>query len=125
MAEHRCIDVLYEHVSRYIPLTKEQYAKTLDGWDLSEVSLGDIFAGVLMMRGHEIHVCLDSYLCLKRSRELIRMLLINKLKSLGYLTTVALKNDEKSNRFIKRLGFYITQENEQFIFYRIENTRFH
>jgi len=125
MAELKCIDMLYEHVSKFLPISREKYVQTLAGWDINSIELGEEFAGVLMMRGHEIHVCLDQYVALRRARKLIRSILISKLNELGYLVTMALKSDERAINFIERLGFVKTKEDETFVFYRIENTKFH
>jgi phenylalanyl-tRNA synthetase beta subunit len=76
-------------------------------FDISQVVIGGTNIGLIAQKGHEIHVQLDKTQALIHARKIIRNHIAPRLEKLGYLTTIS-TGDEKTERFLKRLGFNVT-----------------
>ena len=117
-----CIDALYTSICNELFITQEQYEETLVGWDLTPLILDGKNIGVVMLRDKEIHVCLDPKQALLHARRIIKMCLDENIKRHTYLTTISFKEPE-TVRFLERLGFNKTGEDDTFISYRIDQSK--
>ena len=118
-----CIDVLYAKVSAELTISREQYEESLIGWDIEPINVRGKDIGVVMSKEHEIHVCLERKDAIAYGRSIIRKYLDERLKKHGCLTTIALKKNTADARFLERLGFKKTGEDETFFSYRIDSPK--
>lgn len=114
--------MLYSHVSKELPMSRSAYESSILGWGISPILIDEQMVGAMMVLGQEHHICLDPEKAKIHARRLIRTHLFDAIKKHGYLTTIAFK-DERQTRFIERLGFYKTGEDETFYFYRIDQPK--
>lgn len=105
MMRDQHIDRLYAVVSQYVPISRTAYGNSLFGWDIDPILIDGMEAGLIVMRGPEIHVHIEKHVAVRHARRLIRACITNRLPAHGYLTTRSLP-EEKTVRFLKRLGFY-------------------
>jgi len=117
-----CVGILYNEVSKQVPITRSEYEKTLVGWDVSPINIGGEDIGVMMRQGTEIHICIPKEKALKHARQIIKKCLVENIQKYGYLTTISLK-DSGVTRFLERLGFCKTNEDEAFISYRLDTIK--
>jgi hypothetical protein len=85
-------------------MTTQEAKEALPGFDISQVIIAGRNIGLIAQKGHEIHVQLDQREALLHARKIIRNHIAPRLEQLGYLTTIS-TGDEKTERFLKRLGF--------------------
>lgn len=116
-----CIDLLYAVTPLYV--TREQFEKTLEGWDLcpyfrEDGSVGMVFA----TKDAEFHFAkFDSEMTITRLH--IRNHPGALIKSHGYALTKTPHAATRQQRFNERLGFYKVGEDEFCIHYRIDQLR--
>lgn len=115
---------MYEAVSKELPLSREAYVETLIGWDISPLIIDGQRVGAYMIKGHEGHIHVEPQFAKRYARRLIKNYLEPVIKEHGYLTTISFK-EPIAKRFLERLGFYKTGEDENFYHYRIDATRIH
>ena len=117
-----CVGILYNEVSKQVPITRPEYEKTLVGWDVSPINIGGEDIGAMMLQGTEIHICIPKQKALLHARKIIKKCLVENIQKYGYLTTISLK-DSGITMFLERLGFYKTNEDEMFISYRLDTIK--
>lgn len=115
-----CVDMLFEKVSAAMTITRDQYDNTLIGWKIDPVIIDDEHIGVVMLKNHEIHMCLEPSAALRHARRIIKQYVLAPLKENIFLTTIAMRDDQDSKRFLKRLGFHITRFNGEVFTLRLD-----
>jgi hypothetical protein len=103
-------------------LSREEFARTLDGWELEPVMQDGKLAVIFVTKGPEFHFAkLDpAYQC---TREILRRFPGEVIERHGYALTKTPKDDLRQMRFNQRLGFYRIGEDEYDIHLRIDTMR--
>lgn len=104
-------------------LTREEFAQTLDGWDLEpELDAAGVVVGVFLVKGPEFHFGKFSaqHQC---TREILRRYPGSLIERYGYALTKTPKDDARQLRFNQRLGFYPVGEDDYDIHMRIDRLR--
>ena len=116
-----CIDLLYEQCPLFITL--EQFASTLDGWDIDPIFRADQSIGaVFISNGPEFHFAKFGS-DIHATREHLKKYPGELIKRFGYAITKTPKDDTRQIRFNERLGFYKSGETEYDIIFKIEKSR--
>lgn len=121
-ARDDCIDFLYTEVRMQVPISKQAYIASLDGWDVEPIMNGEQKLGVYIRKGHETHMLMSKKNSLLHARHIIRVYLTANLERLGYLTT---KTDGNAvdHRFLTRLGYYETGKDGSMTVYRLDQLK--
>lgn len=121
-ARDECIDFLYAEVRMQVPISKQAYVTSLDGWDVEPIMNGAQKLGVYIRKGHETHMLMSKQNSLLHARHIIRVYLTANLERLGYLTT---KTDGNAvdHRFLTRLGYYETGKDGVMTVYRLDQLK--
>lgn len=101
-------------------LTRAEFEKTLQGWDIEPVEEGGQVIGCFLVKGPELHFAKWDETSVGR-RHLAR--LAELIKEYGYATTRTPKDDERMLRLNRRLGFYQTGEDAYDVHLRIDKMR--
>lgn len=103
-------------------LTREQFQKSLEGWTLDPVYSDGNMVGVVLVNGPAFHFAKwdKSYAV---GRDILRRYPGELIKRYGYATTSTPKEDTRMLRFNRRLGFFVTGEDEYDVHQRIETLR--
>jgi hypothetical protein len=103
-------------------ITREQFAKGLEGWTFDPVYKDGEMAAVVLVNGPEFHfsVFTKGLRCTKAHLAKYPGSLIERY---GYATTRTPKDDTRQRRFNERCGFFVTGEDAFDIHYRIERLR--
>ena len=123
MNREQCIDILYKEITTALPITKKEYKDSLIGWNVQEMYIEGKHAGVCMERGGEIHAVIDPNVARRHTRQLLKKYLYNVITYYGFVTTISFK-DEKSLKFLKRLGFEITDSDNLFFYHKLTKIKF-
>lgn len=120
MERHEIIGRLYQDSPLFY--TREQFERTLDGWQIHEVYGASGIAGVVITRGPEFHFAKwdPAY---QVSRADLRRWPGELIEQHGYAITRTPKYDKRQQRFNERLGFERVGEDEYDIHYRITRLR--
>lgn len=124
MTRDECIDALYAEAVKQHQVTRDEYAAMLYGWDLAPIVAFGVNVGVVMLRFHEIHMHIEPQAAMKYGRRLLKQYLLPNLQKHGYLTTIT-PRDDGIERFLVRLGFYKTGEENGICSYRIDQAKVH
>lgn len=109
MGRAELIDQLYEHVRMHLPISREAYGRSLDGWDIVPVMIDGRQIGVRIMCGHEVHHQLDRRAAIRHARRIIANYVAEPLARLGYLIS---RTEDADIPFLERMGFYaVSREN--------------
>ncbi len=120
-----CVEILFQHVSRILPVTRLAYTNMLDGWTLEPIEHDGEVIGAIMLLNHEIHIAVTPGVTKHwAKRWMMREFIDKRIQQFGYLTTAASKKNPVAIRIIERLGFYRVSEDEQYIQYRIDHANF-
>lgn len=103
MTRDDLIDQLYAQVRMYLPISRDAYSKSLDGWEIVPVIIDDQQIGVRIMQGHEVHHQLDKRAARRHARRIIAKYVAEPLVRLGYLIS---RTEDADIPFLKRMGFY-------------------
>jgi hypothetical protein len=103
-------------------LTREEFGKTLEGWDLDPIEQDGQVAVVFVVKGPEFHFAKFDplYQC---TRDILRRYPGELIARHGYAITKTPKDDARQARFNERLGFYRIGEDEYDITFRIDTMR--
>jgi hypothetical protein len=116
-----CIDLLFMQCPMFI--TREQFAQTLDGWDIDPLTQEDgNVSFIFISKGPEFHFNKFG-VDIPASRDHLRKYPGEIIKRFGYAITRTPKEDARQQRFNERLGFFKTGETEFDFIYRIEKLR--
>lgn len=116
-----CIDLLFSQTPLF--MTREQFAKSLDGWTIDPVLRDDgNISLIFVSRGPEFHFAKFGT-DLQASRDLLKKYPGELIAQHGYALTKTPKTDTRQIRFNERLGFCRVGEDEFDIHYRIDQMR--
>lgn len=101
-------------------LSREEFAKTLDGWTIEPVEVDGRTIGVFLVKGPEIHFSKFDDTSVTRSH-LAR--LAQLIAEHGHAITRTPKDDVRMLRLNQRLGFYKVGEDEWDVHLRIDKLR--
>ena len=118
-----CIDILHKKVLEEVPISREEYEFALLGWELEPIVMDGAQIAILLRCEHEVHIHLEKIYAFKYGRRLIIKYFKRDLGLLKYLTTTS-KKDRHDGRFLERLGFYKTNEDDKFFYYRADQSNF-
>lgn len=99
-----------------------EFEMLMSDWDVSAMTPGGQFVGVVMRRHSEVHMQIDKQLATRYARRIIRQYLDPQLQEYGFLTSIALI-DSNDIQFLERLGFYETSRTEQAILFRLDQLK--
>lgn len=114
------IDALWAQIEPVVYITREQFVRELEQWDIEPVQIDGQLAFVTLTRGPEFHY--TSFGLGKLSIAMIRGWLEPILDRYGYATTRTPKSEPRQHRLNLRLGCTVTGEDEFFIHYRLDKT---
>lgn len=120
MTRQQCLALLFEQSPLY--LTREQFDKTLDGWDFDIVEANGAISMVFVSKGPEFHFA--KFDDTPASREHLKKYPGSLIEKYGYAVTKTPKTDLRQLRFNRMLGFFAIGEDEFDIFLRIEKSRY-
>ncbi len=111
---------LWEKDEPLLFISKEQYVKSLEGWEIVAVpGAGGEFAFVALVNGPEFHF--QSFgTKAPLTRKTIHTFLARIIQQNGYAQTRTPKDDSRQHRFNRLLGFVVVGEDEYDVIYRIE-----
>jgi hypothetical protein len=112
--------MLYSEVSKEIPISRDDYEKSLKGWTVEPITKYCELIGVVISKNREIHMCIKKQKALKHARWIIRCYLSVKLQELGFLETKSL---DENDAFLDRLGFYKIGSDGKLTVYRLDNLK--
>jgi hypothetical protein len=116
-SESQIIDSLWQRVAPHVFITREQFLRSLEGWEMVR---DDAF--VAFVRGPEFHYsAIEPGKSL--SRRAIRAFLEKIIAREGYALTRTPRDDTRQQRFNELIGFRAAGIDEFFIHYRIEKVR--
>lgn len=107
-------DLLWALVKDRVFCTREEYEASLEGWTQHPIYRGGVLAAVVITKGNEIHCAVDPVF---RGRWLGWDL--EHLLWPGQVTRTA-KSNTIARRFIERLGFRLTHEDDYDAHYLLE-----
>ena len=113
------IDRLYAKDSEVIYLTREEYGRRLEGWDIEPVEINGELAFAFLIRGPELHYnSFDTGHRIPLKRFVERLWKV--VDQHGYLITRTPKDAVQQQKINRRLGFVVTGEDEYDIHFRLE-----
>ena len=115
------IDRLWEDSPLF--LTKEEFAKSFEGWDIDPVEHSGEIVGAFVVKGPHFHFAKfdSSY---QATREILRKYPGELIAKYGYAETQTPKDDLRQRRFNERLGGKIVGETEYDVIYRFDRARY-
>ena len=112
-------DAIWNQVKETLYLTREQFLETLAGWNIDPLyNENGLFAAVLT-QGPKFH-CMTFGTKWALNKEILQKYPGSLIAEFGYAETFTPKDDARQNRFNRRLGFYVTHEDADYIHYRID-----
>lgn len=114
------IDALWAQAEPTSFLTREQFVRDLDGWDIEPVFIGGKLAFAALVRGAEFHFAsFDTGAPITMG--MIRSRLDPIIQRYGFVTTRTPKvGADRQHRFNLAFGFHVAGEDEFFIMYRLD-----
>ncbi len=110
----------YEALKPRLPLSYEDFRKVFEPFQIIPVS-----GGAVMVRGNEVHVAVVKTAEGKwLSRGLIRRVLGTLIAEHGSAVTSVMRDNQRGQRFVERLGFKKTKEDKDTIGYELHELRF-
>lgn len=113
------IDTLWRDVSAKLFITREQFDRDMEGWDVQPIELDGETVGIALRKGPEFH-----FRSLRTGRHLTRQLLRDllrpQLEQYGYVTTRTPKDEARQRRFNETVGFKVVGEDKFDIHYKLE-----
>lgn len=118
MHDPEVIDALWAKIEPIAFITRDQFARGLDDWDVEVVHAGDEIAWVVMTQGPEIHF--ETFnLGLPITKSMIMERLEPLMEKHGFVTTRTPKlGTNRQHRFNKAFGFKVVGDDEFFVHYR-------
>lgn len=116
------IDRLWEQAEPVVFISKAEFVKNLEGWDIRPLEIEGDLAFIVMTKGPAFHFqSLGTGHTV--TRQIIRRCLQPLIAAHGYATTRTPKDDARQHRFNLILGFKAVGEDDYDIHYRIEKLR--
>ena len=118
-----CLEFMYAKLLEERFVFRKVYLATMQEWEVRPMVVDGKSIGVIAQRGVEIHVALSRDEALKHGRRIIRECLTKGIAKHGHMETCALRGDERTAQFLGRLGFYRVTEDNDCVYYRINETK--
>lgn len=113
------VDRLWAQIESVVFITRDQFARGLERWEIEPVEIGGELAFVGLTQGPEFHFAsFDTGA--RITSEMIRSRLTAIMDRHGFVTTTTPKDEPRQHRLNRRLGFVATGENEFFVSYRLD-----
>lgn len=123
MRRAKCLDLLWEHAKDTLYLSREQYEQSLGGWTLDPLHRPDgSISFIFVVKGPEFHFAKFGN-DVQASREHLLRYPGTLIQKYGYALTKTPKTDARQARFNRRVGFFVTGEDEFDLHMRIEKLR--
>lgn len=116
MTREKMIDALHERSPLFV--SRETFARALDGWQINEVKIDGRAAFITAVRGPEFHFS-DLGTGRPISRKMIREFLKPIIAEHGYAMTKTPKDDVRQRRFNEKYGFHATACDSEYVTYSI------
>jgi len=114
------LEYAYEALKPRLPMSFDDFCKTFEPFEIIGVK-----GGAVMVRGNEVHVAVVKSAEGKwLSRKLIRQILGRLISEYGMAVTTVMKDNERGQRFVERLGFKKTKEERGTIGYELHELLF-
>jgi hypothetical protein len=113
------LDALWAEIEPIAFITKEQFARGLDAWEIEPVEIDGELAFVTLTQGPEFH-CTSLGIGRPISMAMIRARLEPILDRHGFVTTRTPKSEPRQHRLNLRFGFRAVGEDEFFTIYRLD-----
>ena len=95
-----------------------------DVWHVVPVLRGKEFAGFFIVRDNEIHAYrVDEYKGNWLTRQDVERLTKPLFERFGHIVTTVRKDNLQGHRFVQRLGFHATREDDKLVYYKAERLR--
>jgi hypothetical protein len=112
------IDALWSQIEPDVYITREQFARGLEEWEITPIRIGGELAYVTLIRGPELHY--TSFGGHRISPGLIRGWLAPLLERYGYATTRTPREELRQQRLNVLIGGRVTEESEFFVHFRLD-----
>jgi hypothetical protein len=119
----RALEMLYRSVRDRVSMSRDEFCKAFDGWQVIPLEQGGDLVGTLVERDGEVHVGYGgqpSGSILKHIRGAFGAL----LKERGALHTKVIESNERGLRFCTRLGFKEMKRDNGVVFMRCERCNY-
>lgn len=116
------LDKIWEQVEASVFVSRAEFLRGLDGWDVREVEVNGRVAGAILTRGPEFHFATfgeTTRITARMARELLQPI----IDQYGYVDTRTPKDAIRQQRFNLLIGFEAWGEDEFFIHYRAHKLR--
>lgn len=116
------LDAIWSEVSQKLYITREEFNRNMEGWDIEEVRADGVLMGLWLEKGPMFHIMsfgTGHPITMKMARERLQKLIDRH----GYAETRTPRDDERQHRFNRKFGFNQVGEDEYDIHYRIERLR--
>lgn len=115
-------DRLWEGASEVLFISKDEFLRRLDGWEIEPVEHDGELVFVFLTKGPEFHF--QSFgkgqpISMKMIRERLQKIIDGH----GYALTKTPKTDARQHIFNRAFGFYVAHEDEYDLHYRIDHLR--
>lgn len=113
------IDQLWELAEPTLYITKDEFVKSLEGWEIEPIEIDGVVALITMTKGALFH-----FVSMKTgkpfSMKVVRGTIGRVIEQHGYAETRTPKDDVRMHRFNNRLGFKAIGEDALDTHFRIE-----
>jgi hypothetical protein len=104
---------------RLVFITREQFDRALDAWEIEPVEINGELAFATLTKGPEFH-----FASFETGRPISLAMIRERIEPLmerhGFVTTRTPKSEPRQHRFNRLFGFKATGEDEFFVHYRLE-----
>lgn len=121
MTDAAVIDALWAQIEPIAFITRDQFARGLDAWEVEPVEVDGELAFAALTQGPEFHFTTFGT-GHPISLAMIRARLDPILARHGFVTTRTPKDEPRQHRFNRLIGFKVSGEDEHFIHYRLEKS---
>lgn len=119
------LEAAYESSRNRLKLPKDKFMDAFGSWIVCPVRVSGAIVGGVLLKGNEVHVAVSkSSEGRWLSRSLIRRVLGNLISRYGVAVTSVMKDNERGQRFVERLGFQRVGEKEGTIGYELRQLHF-
>lgn len=112
------IDALWAQIEPDVYMTKGQFVRGLDDWEIKDYRIDGALAFVTLTQGPEIHY--TTFGIGRLSIAMIRGWVAPIIERYGYATTKTLKSEPRQHRLNIRIGATVCGEDEFFTHYRLD-----
>jgi hypothetical protein len=116
------IELMWRQAEPQVFITRDEFIKSLDGWEIEPIHVGDILGGAVLTRGPELHFATFGTKT-SATMTIIRPRLEAIIAAHGFVRTRTPKDATRQHRFNRLIGFEVEGEDEFYIHYRLEKIR--